>query len=231
MAAAAIDVEQLLVWAFREQRAERAADAAGSGAGSLGGVFVAGGRSADVAGAIDALRYGCIVDAGSRGVASAASSEAVHDDALVVVWACQTLPRRVVETVRHHARSGTRPDYMPGAVPRLVGVFDERGKPELSAAWSATRRRVPQYCRVRLVEHPDMVNRHRQAYAAWHGALSELAGHFISRPHLLSRWRVSGFAAPARPVEPWYLPPLDIRFEVDDAELPDVAAYRAAASR
>lgn len=226
MSRAPVDIEALLVWAYRDQKVERA-DAGGTVYDAVLGGHTGGG---DVRGAIDALRYGCMIGGGGGMAMSLAASAAVHDDALVVHGAVRTLRRRVVELVRQHARLGTRPDCMARARPHLAAVLDDRDEPKVSSGWTAARRRIPQYCPVRLVDHPDSINRARRTYAAWHEALSVLAGHFVSHPASLTRWRVAGFAAPARPAEPWAVPPIDPRHTVPDEALPDVIAFRSAAS-
>lgn len=209
-----VDVERLVRWALVDQ----AADAGGGLAGETGWLMASGTNAASVA-TFGAL--GVRIDGGRH---KGHGGNGAHSDALEVVGAVYTLAPIARDLVRRHGRTGTRPDCWTDARPMLGPVLDDRDRPVLSPAWDHNRNPLPVYCPVRWATTAAEINAARARYTAWRDGLVVIAGHFRSRPDRLTRWTVTGPAAPARPADPWVwvMPPA--RLQVPDLALPDLAA-------
>jgi hypothetical protein len=186
----AIDVEQLVVWAFRDQKADRHA---GVGLHRIE-ANVAGleprGRSSDGCAALSDIEHlGCRIDRRAGLV-----RDLVHPVAEAVAVEASALAGG--ELLRFYGRLGGRPDgwaepqrwYRP-----VVWV-----KPGEEAQWERTGRgNSPRFCRViPTVTREDIVRR-RATYSCWWEALDRLAWTLSMR--------ALGFvvSAPAAPREPW----------------------------
>ncbi len=113
-----------------------------------------------------------------------------HGDIAVVIDAIKHLPPAIAAMVLACARSGIRPDWMPGVEPKMVQkhLYKRRhGK--------RRGRHVPHLVMVWDIE-PATVRAARDAYAQWHQALTAMA---VVLPASLSRWQVRGIGAPASP--------------------------------
>lgn len=214
-ARAPIDAERLVEWAFRDEAVD---SFPGDDAFRLG-------LGSNAAAAATFCALGTVIDGGRYKWARGPGS--VSDDAVAVFSIVSALPAAVRSLVIRHARAGTRPDHGGDLVPRLGPVLDDRGRVVVSPGHDAARNEIPRYCPVRCAVSVGEVNARRAGYAAWWEGLNVVALHFGARPQLLARWRVTGLAAPARPVEPWTYEAVTPVHRTPDDALPDVAARLA----
>lgn len=178
-----MDIEALLYWAYHDQLVDLIVKGAGMAARARG--------------------YGeaCsfihdYVDAG------AIAAQEVHPDAEAVHGAVRALwpkdrkiAREAYGLVVHHARTGGRPDWMPGARPRLRWVDQGNGKPTVIR----DRNGRPVYCPLEYLLTEENIAFARSRYAVWWYSLETLAGA-LARPGVLRDHRPTGFKAP---FEPW----------------------------
>lgn len=190
MARESIDVEALLWWAYQRQQVDRMEAAASA---------VTSHRQRSGAGFFSVYRnglLGCTPDS-SRAFGG---SLAVHADAEEIHGTVTALPKELRRLVLQHAKAGTRPDWREGAratwVPRL-GWRERKGERWGKCEYDDQRREW--FCPLVVLNTADELAAVRTIYTAWHGAVAEIAGHYRSRPQLLTSYRVVGFAAPARP--------------------------------
>lgn len=168
-----IDIEQLLIWVYQDQAAEQVA---GKGLYSHSG-------GGDAFGAVERYgRLGCFIDC--AGSAAVGTGE-LHPDAEAVYETVGFDPLIV-----RHARSGTRPDWMEGAVPHFKPVdgwkedkADQRVPRRYDYNINAGIGNRPWLCRVRLVNHPDMIAYARRQYLEWWEALAVLSGRMELREY------------------------------------------------
>jgi hypothetical protein len=187
-----IDVEQLAVWAFRDQRAHRVAGRGLHGIEAAVSGLEPRGRSADGCAAIaDIQHMGCRVDWGGATV-----KDHVHPAAelLEQLVACM----QDGGLVRHYALLGGRPEGWrePARWYRPV-VWDKPGE-EAGWEWTNEGRGARGYrmCRVvPTITHQEL-RAQRQLYARWLDALGVLAWELSM--HALG-FAVTGPSAPARP--------------------------------
>lgn len=194
--AGSIDVEQLVIWAFRDQRADRQAHVGMhrieiEAAGGISSVYY--GRSSDGSAAIaDIQHLGCRID---RRVGIV--SDAVHPAASAVEALSHAIDDG--DLVRFHGALGGRPDGWkePERWYRPV-VWVKHGE---EAQWERTGRGTsPTFCRVIPTITREELARRRETYARWWEALDQLA------------WRLStralGFVVrpPSAPRTPWLEP-------------------------
>lgn len=180
-----IDVERLVVWALAEE-----------GVGPDAGSFLS--SSGSSAASVEAYlaRGGVRIQGGGGG------REGMADPDALEVWsAISSLDPDSRSLVLRHGRLGTRPDYWPDVAPRLVPRLDADGRPALSRAWSASRKRIPQYCELVLEATAGEINRHRRLWDFWHSGLVTLRE--ILKSARLRLWEPTGPMVPARPCEPW----------------------------
>lgn len=182
----AMDVEDLLVWAFRDQKIETVASKmrprgpGGSNASSLG----------------DLLALGCRVDTSSAG-ANFLGGVQCHVDAAVIYDAVMALPPEAWFMIKKHALSGTRPEWYPEGPGEWVVPVDRSGKPKRLWADPAKQRGDLGLAPAELVgTRPSTVEQDRKAYAVWHAALVDLVGMLNSE---LEDYQATGPAVSARP--------------------------------
>lgn len=172
-----IDIEELLIWTYRDQRAHVAArtapDRPGWGPSLL-------------ARAIERARLGCAIDGG--GYAPAAS----HPDAdlvhLAVLRLCDT-PEELGLVVQH-ACGGTRPDDGGGIELRATLDYVEYD-----------RSRHAKVCWLRWQGTDSELAFARQVWLLWWEAV-DLVGAHLRRNAGLRAHRVTGFACPREPWNP-----------------------------
>lgn len=185
--ARAMDVEDLLIWAFRDQKIEHVANAmrprgpGGSNASSLG----------------ELLALGCRVDTSSAG-ASFLGGAQCHEDAAVMYDAVMALPPDAWSIVIRHARTGTRPDWHPEGPGYWVTPLDSKGNPK--RLWRDPAKQkgdlgpAPQEL---IGTRPSTVEQDRRIYAVWHAALGDLVS-------LVNAEMADHVATPPEaPAEPW----------------------------
>lgn len=178
-AAAAIAVEDLLIWTYQRQRAH-VVDGAGIGLHELerraAGIAVYR-RSADGCAAIaEGAALGARIDGG------APDAGALHPDAEAVHQAVSRLAARAV--LIQFGLTGAAPDAMRGVVPRVEPVWRnaERRKPAM--IHDANRHGLA--CLIRIVPDWSTIECARQAYRTWHDGLVALAARLGGGP--LRQW-------------------------------------------
>lgn len=160
-----IDIEHLLIWAYRDQCADRVA-ALQDAATGLGAPRA---RSAtDVMMAIAEL--GTRVSSSPRHVVELGAR--ADADALAVHDAVLDLPAHVAALVIINGRGAARPYYHGMDAEWPVPMRDEQGR-VVHVRDPVSKRRVA--CRLRLPVSPDLVAHSRDAYGTWWGALEGLA--------------------------------------------------------
>ncbi|WEK04549.1 MAG: hypothetical protein P0Y65_20630 [Candidatus Devosia phytovorans] len=185
-----IDVEDLLVWAFRDQKIENVANGMrpkaprGSSASSLG----------------ELLTLGTRVDTSSAG-ANFLGSARCHEDAAVIYDAVMSLPPEAWFVVIKHARTGTRPDWYPEGPGRWVTPLDRSGKPK--RLWRDPARQRgdlgPAPAEFIGTRHSTVASG-RAEYVLWYAALADLVG-------MLNVEMVDHAATgPEAPLAPWNMP-------------------------
>lgn len=191
-----IDVEALLIWTYRDQRAdlyaggarmhplERAADGHR--------VF---GRSADGCAAIeDRAMLGADVDVRGHVV----GGMAIDDDAEHVHGLVASLGL-VAATLMRHARAGSRPGWAADVAPlRIVPLYEERRWPDPA---------VPRhpgwlYCPFVVDDNHGEIAFQRAEYTAWVSGLILVAYGLRQETGRLRRWQVTDVLPP---VTPWGL--------------------------
>lgn len=183
-----ISILGLLDWAFRAECAQLDFDNLGSRASGWGYV-------SSTAAILQHEQLGCRIDGGGR--------SDPHPDADVVAAAVAALPearggRGMAIRIAELARAGAVPDWMPGAMPRVVPVDTHTNRHgthavTLDAArlgslgWQAQPRRnrkgvvvhdPVQYCPVVVRPSVSEIARARRAYLDWWGALRDLRETF-----------------------------------------------------
>jgi hypothetical protein len=181
------DVEDLLVWAFKEQKV-------------LG--FAASFRGVSV-GMSSTCSLGQVMALGTR-VDSPSAAERMlgarcHEDAAVILDAVTALPEVARVELIKHARGGTVPDWHEDGPGAWVAPVDRNGKPK--RLWRDPLRQRGDMGPAPLVlegVHPDIVEEDRAIYRLWHTALCELVpmlnGEMTDHT---ARW-------PRRSPEPWW---------------------------
>ncbi len=181
-----VDVEALLVWVYQKQQAHKVA---GTGLFDLERALAetnwrsVSGDGCYVVGQIQEL--GCRVDGGGFAHGDLApDAETVHE-------AVRRLSNLEAGLLVYHGSTASRPDWLPGAVPRLGPKMD-RGKPVV--IWD--RNRNDGMCPVRWHLSAETINLHRFVYATWRQAMEKLVADVA--PNLVSH-RVTGPAVQAGP--------------------------------
>ena len=189
-----MDIEAMLIWAYRDQRVDLLF-------GRCVGLFNVERRAAglpvqsisgDGCAVIerDAL-LGCRIDGGGP------SALCIHPDAEAVHEEVRALKSRIERAaVIESAKTGERPDWMPGAraymEPVLVAAGKRAGEPV--RIYDKDRNWIG--CRVTVGLAEEVIDARRAFYEAWRGALVKLAGRLAGR---LLKHQVVGPRAPARP--------------------------------
>ncbi|MBS7792178.1 hypothetical protein KTR66_19420 [Roseococcus sp. SDR] len=193
-----IDIERLLVWVYRDQRADVVID---RGAGlyeaeaALDGVA---GSYVSVCGCAAVARIQAL---GVRVDRQGRDAGALDPDAEVIHRAVMQLSDRVAGLPRsrlviQNAATASRPDAMVDEVPRPIPILNREGRPAVE--WLDKGRRFG-VCRVDYQPSASAILAAREEYAAWHQALRLLAFVLQREP------RVTKFHAlsPAAPAAPW----------------------------
>lgn len=156
MARQAMTVERLLIWTYQDQQADFIV--------GRGGAYmrVVGIDSARRAG--DRMALGCEVQGGGY------ARLTVHPDAEAIHDAVKRLPGPMTGMVIKHAKAGTRPDWMPGATPRVMPIRRENGK----VLVERDHNRNASWCPFRVDPLPQHIAFRRGVYAAWWDALARL---------------------------------------------------------
>ena len=183
-----IDIEQLLVWAYRDECVDRA---------SSGPVGPSTALTASI------YNMGAL---GTRVQNSGAARTSLPEDALVVEAAVNRLDGESARLVVQHARAGTRPDWSiePPSGVILVGEDgadlplrrQERRKP--AYLWSPRGNEIA--CRVRFAgtSAPDAREKWLD-WMVWHGALGALDAALRPPKTWLRHWELAEFSLPRAP--------------------------------
>lgn len=182
----AMDVEDLLIWAFRDQKIDLVAAAmrpkgpSGSSHSSLA----------------EMLMLGTKVDTTSAGARHFAVH--CHEDAAVIYDAVMALPAEAWMFVIKHAKSATRPDWHEEGPGEYVVPLDKHGEPRKLWADPAKKTGFLGYQPAELVgTSPANVEEARRAYAVWHAALVDLVG--LLNTELVDHEAIG----PSADAEPW----------------------------
>jgi len=193
--AKAVDVEDLVVWAFRNQKIEAVAR----------GMMPALPTWSSDSSLAEVLALGTKVDttsAGSRFVA-------LHckEDAAVIFDAVMALPKEAQMLVVMHGRNGTRPEWHAEGPGEWVQPLDKKGRPKKLWRDPAKQRGYLGLApKVLVGTHPAVVEEARRAYCVWWLGLCDLVDllngpdglveHCALRPRdARPPWFVSGEAA------------------------------------
>jgi hypothetical protein len=184
------DVEDLLVWAFRDQKVEAFANsfrpkATGwSSMSSLGQLMVLGTR----------------VDSPSAGARFVGAR--CHEDATVIFEAVMALPSAAWVEIIKHARGGSVPEWHEDGPGEFVVPLDRNGQPKRLWHDPVRQRGDMGPAPAELVggPPPDIVEEDRAIYRLWHVTMCELV------PMLNAEMQEFGALPPRRPAEPWLMP-------------------------
>ena len=199
-----IDVEELLVWTYRRQRADVVV---GRGLGLQVGERLVDGQNVQASSACGCAAVGRIQELGVR-VDGTGGCDALHEDAEVVHQVVGRLDGPLQGLVIQHARDGSRPDVMLGAVPRPRPVIGPKGVPRVRyEPWDRHRHYgwFPMEWSVSLVA----IEAARLEYGMWRAAIGRVAATLRVEGRLTRHW-VTG---PAAQVQPWAIDTLDIAHE------------------
>lgn len=176
-----IDVEELLVWAFRDQCVVTEINRA------LAGRYGPGPVPSSNASAIGRImQLGTIVDTSGPGHAGVGNCRAPADAITVFEAVCEE-DQETIGLLAHHAETASTPDW-PEMVPaRLVPWRNAAGKPLSDPGEPA--KGVGRHTPLRLDHGPDLVEHDRQTYARWHAGLIRVANRLEGR---LERFAVEG---------------------------------------
>lgn len=184
-----IDMEDLLVWTYRVQRADVVV-ARGLGMHRI--------EAAQDGVAFDAVSScGCAVVEqiqllGVR-VDGSGGCDALHEDAEAVHEVVLRLDSVLQFLVMRHARSGDRPDAMDGVKPRAFPVLNRKGTTVRHDPTDRARRYG--WCPLHWLPSLATIDAARLEYMMWRGALDRLAAT-LRIEQRLTRHRVTGPTAP-----------------------------------
>jgi hypothetical protein len=186
-----IDIEALLVWTYRDQRADRVLKMAG---GMYAQEDALDGRevvrtSADGVAAVQKIGLlGTRVDGGGP------SNGALHPDAEIVHQAVTELATPAAMMVSRHARAASRPDSMPIPTPRPVRQVSVNGRTKLAyAPWDKNGNYG--WCPIAWTVSPTTIDAVHAEYALWRRVLVVLA-LALSRDTRLTHHRALAPKAP-----------------------------------
>ena len=203
-----IDIEDLLGWTYRVQRADIVIDR-GYGLHPIerqaDGIPV---FRASTDGVAACMRSGAT---GTSGRAGAASIKAdLHPDAERVHKTVMMMGGDDASLIIRHAKAADRPAWLPGARHRFEPMWKgarkidaETGLPikgsyDVIREVDRNRHTVRVFCPIIEYDGPEYVGAKREISGRWHRALVTLADHFIEAPlddHVIVQWRV--------PAKPW----------------------------
>jgi hypothetical protein len=188
----AVDIEDLLVWTYRDQRADKV-HAADHGLHEQEATLDGLRRSATSRDGVAAMaRIGAL---GVRVTAGRASASALHDDAEVVHEAVMMLDRWTSLLMIRHARAATRPDHATIEPRRPGPLRDTRGRIVREyAEWDSSRRYG--WTVIGWTVEPITPATVRFEYSHWRRALSALA-IALATDATLARHRPTPPRAPA----------------------------------
>lgn len=182
-----IDIEDLLVWSYAVEHADRASPQERGPGWPRDSV----------------LRLECV---GLGGLSGIGARQGCHTDAETVHAAVSGLSAETQRLVIGHARSSTRPEWFPGARQVIAAELTRQGRPR--KLYDHNRHVTGHAVRagVELGDGSiwydwtmDGIGRARAVYTAWHQALTELAA-WLDMSGLLVDYQVSG---PAAADSPW----------------------------
>ncbi|SFV33213.1 hypothetical protein SAMN05216456_1922 [Devosia crocina] len=186
-----IDVEELVVWAFRDQKIEAVAR----------GMMPSMPTWSSDSSMAEVLALGTRVDTSSAG----SRFVAIHckEDAAVVFDAVMRLPAEAKMLVVKHARSATRPEWHEEGPGEWVQPLDKKGRPKKLWRDPATQRGYLGLAPKELVgTHPLIVEEARRAYCVWWLGLCDLV-EMLNVPFVLSDFVVR---RPNDATPPWFDP-------------------------
>lgn len=183
------DVEDLVVWAFRDQRVEQVAS-------SLRPRQPGWSSSTSVA---QVMALGTRVDSSAAGARFLGGR--CHEDAAVIYDAVMSLPPEAWREVVKHARTATEPYWYEEGPGYFAVPLDRAGRPKRLWRDPARQKGDLGEAPPELVgTHPVVVEEARAIYRLWHVSLCELVP-------MLNRELVAHRASlPLRPAEPWNMP-------------------------
>jgi hypothetical protein len=201
-----IDIEQFLVWVFRDQCAHVIE---GRGVGLFAAEAAAGGirrqaTSADGCANVERLALlGCSIDGGGM-----ANGLDLHPDAERAYAVVNRLSEYGHLLVRY-ARIAERPEWGDTLPPKCEPAWKEVG-PRYDASGMPARgsyrtiygnNRHALWCPIIWINDPRFVGAVRAEYARWFAALEVTAEYFAAHPGELAAHTITGPSAPARPWE------------------------------
>lgn len=162
----AMDVEDLVIWAFRDQKIEAVA-ARLAGPSGL--------QPSPESNLAQILALGCRVQTSSAGAMHMAVQ--CHEDAAVIYDAVMALPAEATMLLIRHGRNATRPDWYEDGPGRWVEQVDKAGNPKKLYLDPHAKRGFLGYARPVLEGNdPADVEEARRAYDVWRYALVDLVG-------------------------------------------------------
>ncbi len=183
----AMDVEDLVVWAFRDQKIEAVA-ARLAGPSGL--------QASPESSLAQIMALGCRVQTSSAG--SMHMAVQCHEDAAVIYDAVMALPAEATMLLIRHGRNGTRPDWYEDGPGRWIEQVDGAGNPKKLYLDAHAKKGFIGYAQPILEGNdPADVEEARRAYDVWRYALVDLVA-------LLNAEMVDYEALPpAAPARPW----------------------------
>lgn len=162
----AMDVEDLVIWAFRDQKIEAVAARIGPPRGL---------QASPESNLAQILALGCRVQTSSAGTMHMAVQ--CHEDAAVIYDAVMALPAEATMLIIKHARCGSRPDWHEEGPGHWVTPVDKHGRPKKIWRNPSTQRGFLGYAPQQLMgTHPAVVEEARRAYCVWWLGLCDLVG-------------------------------------------------------
>lgn len=177
------DIERLLIWVYQVKAADKVTARRSAN-------LVPAGYVTNAQGVLRMAALGCRID----NFTTVASASDLDPDAETVHEAVMALPINEGALVLQHALTGTRPDWMPGAVARMRPLLRGNGKPEL-VYWDPPKCRRPAYCRVTADPSQTSIDFARGLYSRWWGTLDGLRHSLRLRQFIVT--------GPAAPRAPW----------------------------
>lgn len=185
-----IDVEVLLEWTYRRQKADVVAE---HGVGlhkierAVGARYV-GSMTADSA---------AIIANPVRGGGMVSSAAALHEDAEAVHNVVQRLPQPVRGMLIACAKTGSRPSWGEGLHTQVVPRLKDNGKPKI--IYTNKICNVPLYCELDVLNPPEYLMKLRNDYLTWWQAMAWLVARFKATESLMAHI----ITGPAAPYAPW----------------------------
>lgn len=182
------DIEDLLVWSFRDQQVEHFVATLRRGSVGPSGLLSSG--------TAQTLVLGTRIDNSSAGARFLGAR--CHDDALTIYETVMALPAEAWLEIVKQARCGGEPYWHPEGPGRWEVPLDRAGRPK--RLWRDPARQrgdLGEHPPVLIGTHPVVVEEARAIYRLWHTAMWELVP-LVNRE--LTAFRAS---PPARSPHPW----------------------------